>query len=212
MNESNTTENKPSGTSNSESTLQGPEAKTPAQDSMLPRPALEKPPEGRAFLAPLPGFVWNPLRKLPPNMPCPCRSLKKFKKCCLNNLPPAVPEGLAKRYEEQIALGSLVFLTEKNADRMKDGMPAELWAEKVKELERQKAEREAPARLLIKDAWECDGCFCTNAGELSGCAACDKAKPTGDELVAAHNKAKANGYMTPEEKPHAPDDTQQTAR
>lgn len=31
--------------------------------------------------APGPGFVLNPLRKFPRNLPCPCGSQKKFKKC-----------------------------------------------------------------------------------------------------------------------------------
>lgn len=38
-----------------------------------------------------PKFQWNPLKKLQRNEPCPCGSNLKFKKCCLNGLPDALP-------------------------------------------------------------------------------------------------------------------------
>lgn len=68
----------------------------------------------RAILKPIPGFVWNPLRTLPRNMRCPCRSGRKFKACCLPNLPPAVSEEDAKGYREQMSKADLFFLTKDN--------------------------------------------------------------------------------------------------
>lgn len=46
-----------------------------------------------------PGYVWNPLMKIPRNSPCPCGSGKKWKKCHLRILPQAMklPEGLVKK-------------------------------------------------------------------------------------------------------------------
>ena len=35
-------------------------------------------------------LVWNPMRNLPRNSQCLCNSGRKFKVCCLNNLPNAV--------------------------------------------------------------------------------------------------------------------------
>jgi len=43
----------------------------------------------------LPGYAYNPLKKLARNMPCPCKSGKKFKKCCLLTLPEAVKKETA---------------------------------------------------------------------------------------------------------------------
>lgn len=40
---------------------------------------------------PVRGFIWNPLKSMPRNSPCPCGSGKKFKKCHLNVLPDVVP-------------------------------------------------------------------------------------------------------------------------
>ena len=37
------------------------------------------------------GFMWNPLLRTPRNVPCPCGSGIKFKKCHLNKLSPAIP-------------------------------------------------------------------------------------------------------------------------
>lgn len=61
-------------------------------------------------------MVWNPLKTLPRNNPCPCQSKKKFKNCCLKTLPDVVPEADAKRYREQMAKPGLVFLTPANKD------------------------------------------------------------------------------------------------
>lgn len=33
-----------------------------------------------------PGYDWNPFYNFPRNLPCPCGSKKKFKKCCLQKL------------------------------------------------------------------------------------------------------------------------------
>ena len=43
------------------------------------------------------GYVWNPMRDLPPNMACPCKSGKKFKKCCL----PVSPRVISKNWEKE---------------------------------------------------------------------------------------------------------------
>lgn len=47
--------------------------------------------------APMKGYEWNKMRSLPRNGPCICDSGKKFKKCCLDKLPPVVPEGTFKK-------------------------------------------------------------------------------------------------------------------
>lgn len=67
----------------------------------------------------MPGFEWNPLLNLPRNRPCPCLSGKKFKACCLNKLPRAVPESLAKQYVEQMGKPDLIFLTKENEHKVK---------------------------------------------------------------------------------------------
>ena len=68
----------------------------------------------RQAAIPLKGFAWNPLLSLPPNQPCPCRSKRKFKKCCLLILPRIVTEDNAKAYAEQMKKPDLVFLTPEN--------------------------------------------------------------------------------------------------
>lgn len=73
----------------------------------------------RAHLALMPGFTWNPLRKLPRNMSCPCLSGKKFKVCCLNTLLPVVKAEDAKQYEEQMSREFLVFATKDNEDKVR---------------------------------------------------------------------------------------------
>ena len=73
----------------------------------------------RTFLAPLPGFTWNPLMKLPGNRTCPCQSGKKFKRCCLPMLPRAVPEKVAALYREQMKKPGLTFLTRENEEVMR---------------------------------------------------------------------------------------------
>lgn len=65
-----------------------------------------------------PGFTWNPLRTLPRNQLCPCRSGKKFKRCCLDTLPIAVPEKHAEIFLEQMSKPDLVFVTNENKERI----------------------------------------------------------------------------------------------
>jgi hypothetical protein len=51
----------------------------------------------RTVHAPAKGYSPNPLVGLPRNMPCPCGSKVKFKKCCLLDTKPYVPtEALAE--------------------------------------------------------------------------------------------------------------------
>lgn len=40
------------------------------------------------------GFVANPYLRLPRNMACPCSSGKKFKHCCLPQMPRFVPQSV----------------------------------------------------------------------------------------------------------------------
>src|SRR3982750_4440131 len=42
----------------------------------------------------------NPLKGLPANMPCPCKSGKKFKVCHRNQLPPVVTKKTAEFYRK----------------------------------------------------------------------------------------------------------------
>ncbi len=47
-------------------------------------------------VVPLPGYVFNPMRKYPRNEPCYCNSGLKYKKCCLNTDPLAIPLAAAE--------------------------------------------------------------------------------------------------------------------
>lgn len=123
--------------------LTGLETQSTLQDSV----DSERPKTGACFLAPMPGFVWNPLRKLPKNMACPCLSGKKFKACCLPKLQPAVPIEVAETYKNQIASGELVFLTPENQHKLKDRIPKEIWDQKEAEL---KAARDAALEEMKK--------------------------------------------------------------
>lgn len=181
-------QNKNDETNSAQSSETKLETSLPVNEEAQKVTPLRRTKEPKTFLAPLPGYVWNPLRRLPANSPCPCRSLKKFKKCCLNSLPPAVPEALGKEYEKQMALGGLTFLTEANQDRLKEAMPPELWEQKQKELELKRAERVAPASLIV-NPWECDHCDCINADELTACADCNVVKPEGEFLDYARKAA-----------------------
>lgn len=49
------------------------------------------------------GFAWNPLLKIPRNVPCPCDSGKKFKACHLLSMPRVVPQSLADEYKKGMA-------------------------------------------------------------------------------------------------------------
>ncbi len=46
-----------------------------------------------------PGYAWNPLLGVDRNIPCPCGSGAKFKKCHLLKMPRAIPEDLAAQYK-----------------------------------------------------------------------------------------------------------------
>lgn len=41
--------------------------------------------------SPMPGHVWNPFTKFPPNYKCFCDSGKKFKKCCEPKMSRTIP-------------------------------------------------------------------------------------------------------------------------
>lgn len=71
-------------------------------------------PTGVLTLPAAPGLTHNPLRTLPRNEPCPCRSGRKFKLCCLAKLPQMVPKHVADSYREQMRKDDLVFLTKEN--------------------------------------------------------------------------------------------------
>jgi len=63
---------------------------------------------------PIPGFARNPLLTLPRNQACPCRSGKKFKRCCLKVIPGVVTELMAKDFAAQMKKPDLVFVTNDN--------------------------------------------------------------------------------------------------
>lgn len=67
---------------------------------------------------PAKGYARNPLLNLPRNEPCPCRSGKKYKVCCLLTQPAYVPEHMAKSYAEAMKRPDLVFVTEANQQAM----------------------------------------------------------------------------------------------
>src|SRR4051812_25939384 len=69
-------------------------------------------------IKPRPGLVWNPLLRLPPNRKCPCQSGLKFKKCCRDKLPKAVPEKDADNFKLQMAKPDLVFITKENQEKL----------------------------------------------------------------------------------------------
>jgi hypothetical protein len=73
----------------------------------------------RVFLGPAPGFTYNPLLKFPRNSPCPCRSGKKFKQCCLTRIPQIVKVEDAKSFKEQMSRPNLTFVTEENKETLK---------------------------------------------------------------------------------------------
>lgn len=92
-----------------------------------------RPPKSpRGYQALLKGFAWNPLLTLPRNRPCPCLSGKKFKACCLNRLPKAIPEKLVSIYREQMSKPDLVFVTPTNQEKLK-AMGLKIAAEKTEE-------------------------------------------------------------------------------
>lgn len=70
----------------------GRPAALPIETHVSKRAELAKPekPRTREGYRLQPGYAWNPLRSVPRNFPCPCRSGKKFKSCHLDRLAPAV--------------------------------------------------------------------------------------------------------------------------
>lgn len=90
-----------------------------SRNSTQARPRASIPPRlsgGAKRLGRLPakGFARNPLLGLPRNEPCPCRSGKKFKVCCLRTLPEVVPEVVAAQHRQQMSRPDLVFMTQEN--------------------------------------------------------------------------------------------------
>lgn len=71
-------------------------------------------PGQRLARKPKRGFAFNPLRALPRNSLCPCKSGKKFKSCHLRLLPEIVTEETAAKYREQMLKPDLVFITNEN--------------------------------------------------------------------------------------------------
>lgn len=68
---------------------------------------------------PVKGFVRNPLLGLPRNEPCPCRSGKKFKACCLPTIAEQafyIPENVAASYEKAMHEPDFMFMTEANKE------------------------------------------------------------------------------------------------
>ncbi len=103
-----TNENEPMNSSSDAATApkalnNGPNAKTPCSDANLRLVANNRPP---------PGMAWNPLKTLPRNLPCPCRSGAKFKTCCQPKLPMFVNAREAKIYSESIKAGRDIFFNQ----------------------------------------------------------------------------------------------------
>ena len=83
------------------------------------------PTSPRTFIAPLPGFEWNPLLTLPRNRLCPCLSAKKFKLCCLPRLPKVVTKEHAEQFKAQMKRKDLVFLTNENKNKIEEWISTE---------------------------------------------------------------------------------------
>jgi hypothetical protein len=96
-------------------TLPVPEESPPAKVLQFARRQQKHRPIAQI---PKPGFAWNPLWSLPPNMLCPCLSGVKFKRCCRPRLPRVVTEDVAKGFKAQIAMPDLVFQTPHNAEKI----------------------------------------------------------------------------------------------
>lgn len=88
------------------------------EKSSLAVPAVIRRSGQRTAIRPRPGYTWNPLRTLPRNNACPCRSGKKFKACCLNSLAPVVTEEDAANIRVQMAKPDLVFMTKDNQSQV----------------------------------------------------------------------------------------------
>lgn len=97
---------------------EAPQSKVQSLPPPQPPKKQKQPGPQRSFLAPMPGFVWNPLVQLPRNRPCPCLSGLKFKACCLPRLPKVVLQKDADAFKEQMAKPDLVFMTAENKERI----------------------------------------------------------------------------------------------
>lgn len=64
-----------------------PDAPTTSTEGALP---INTDPSKRMAYGLKAGFAWNPWAKWPPNLYCVCGSGKKFKKCHMNNVSPAI--------------------------------------------------------------------------------------------------------------------------
>lgn len=65
-----------------------------------PMPKLRSWKRPRLVRTAAPGFVRNPLKDLPRNMACPCKSGRKWKVCCLPVTHPYVREEALPAYQE----------------------------------------------------------------------------------------------------------------
>ena len=117
---------------NNLNTLTEQEGSRPETTEVSPRPKREP----KYYMAPLKGYEWNPLLKLPRNSKCPCKSGKKFKACCLQTLPKAITSKLAADYKVQMLQPDLVFITKTNEEQLKAMIPPEVWEAKQEELKK----------------------------------------------------------------------------
>lgn len=56
------------------------------------------------YITPKPGYQWNPLKKFPRNTLCPCGSKKKFKRCHIDLIAPAVTNAQAKKLKAVLVM------------------------------------------------------------------------------------------------------------
>lgn len=64
---------------------------------------------------PRPGYVWNPLRRYPPNLHCFCDSTKKAKNCCLPKLAETILQEKAVQVEKYMAYVEETFYGKESA-------------------------------------------------------------------------------------------------
>ncbi len=68
------------------------------------------------------GYSRNPLLGLPRNDPCPCRSGKKYKVCCLPLQAQYIPTAMADNFAAAMKRPDLVFMTEANKEQVQREM------------------------------------------------------------------------------------------
>ncbi len=61
--------------------------------------------------APSPGLTINPLLSIPRNLPCPCDSGRKYKKCHLPTMPYYISQSLAATYQKAMNMPHLIQFT-----------------------------------------------------------------------------------------------------